>query len=163
MIKLSKIDLQSNVNEKQAYDVDTGLGVRSIVVEGSAKSSISHTKLLASQKECKSFLGITCHHMVEKIPVKSKFTGNASCIDPKLMATYSDRSVKRFSVVLEILVQSKWILAKHADESNNQFQRFLSHDLKESKEKFLSFIRKKELVDVFLFEFIGKMFEYGQM
>lgn len=163
MIKLSKIDLQSNVNEKQAYDADTGLGVRSIVVEGSAKSSISHTNLLASQKECKSFLGITCHHMVEKIPVKSKFTGNASCIDPKLMATYSDRSVKRFSVVLEILVQSKWILAKHADESNNQFQRFLSHDLKESKEKFLSFIRKKEWVDVFLFEFIGKMFEYGQM
>ena len=162
MIKLSKIDLQSNVNQKQACDADTGLGVRSIVVEGSAKSSVSDTKLLASQKECKSFLGITCHHKVEKIPVKSKFAENASCIDPKLMATYSDRSVKRFSVVLEILVQSKRILAKHADESNIQFQRFLSHDLKESKEKFI-FIRKKEWLDVFLFEFTGKMFEYGQM
>ena len=78
------------------------------------------------------------------------------------MATYSDRSVKRFSVVLEILVQSKRILAKHADESNIQFQRFLGHDLKESKEKFI-FIRKKEWVDVFLFEFTGKMFEYDQM
>ena len=62
-----------------------------------------------------------------------------------------------------MLVQSNWMSAKDADESKIRFQQFLSHDLKESKEKFLFFRRKKEWLDVFLFEFIGKVVEYGQM
>ena len=39
--------------------------------------------------------------------MKSKFARNASCIDLKLMETDSDKSVKRFSLVLKIMVQSK--------------------------------------------------------
>ena len=162
LIKLSKIDPQSNVNQKQVRDVDIGFGRRSAVVEGRAKSSISDTKLLAFQKECKSFLGITSQHMVEKTPLKSKFARNASFIDPKLMTTDSDKSVRRFSLVLE-MVQSKRMSTKDADESKIQFQQFLSRDLQESKEKFLFFNRIKEWLDVFLFEVIGNVVEYGQM
>ena len=61
LIKLSKVDPQSNTNEKL-------------------------------------FLGIACQHMVERSPVKSKFARNASCINTKLVATDSDKSV-RFSRV----------------------------------------------------------------
>ena len=46
---------------------------------------------------------------------------------------------------------------------NGNLQQFLSHYLKQNKEKFLSFNRKKEQLDVFLFEYIGKVVEYGQM
>ena len=163
LINLSKIYPQSNVNQKQACDVAIIFGARSLFAEGRAKSSISDTKLVAFQKQCKLFLGITSQHMVKKSPMKSKFARNASCIDPKLMATDSDKSVKRFSLVLEMLVQVKRMSAKDADESKIRFQQFLSHDLKESKEKFLSFNRKEERLAVFLFEFIGKLVEYGWM
>ena len=60
--------------------------------------------------------------MVEKRPLKSKFARNASFIDPKLMTTDSDKSVRRFSLVLEMLVQSKRMSTKDADESKIQFQ-----------------------------------------
>ena len=53
LIKLSKVDPQSNTNEKQACDVDIGFGARSAVVEWKEKSSIMDTKLLVFQKECK--------------------------------------------------------------------------------------------------------------
>ena len=146
LIKLSKIDPQSNVNQKQARDLDIGFGGRSVVVVGREKSSITDTRLLTFQKECKSFLGITCQHMVEKTPIKSKFARNASVIDSKLMTTDSAKSFKRFLIVVEMLVKSKRMSTKDPDESKIQFQEILSHDLKENKKKFLFFNRKKGVV-----------------
>ena len=81
--------------------------------------------------------------MVEESLMKLKFTRNTSCVDPKLMATDPDESVKRFSLVLEMLGQSKWMSAKDADESKIRFQQFLSHDLTKKQREISLFQQKK--------------------
>ena len=132
LIKLSKIDPLSNVNQRQACDVEISCGAREVVVEGRSKGLISPAKLLAFKKKCRAFLATVCQHIMEKSPLKSKFARNASCINPKTIATDSDTS-KKYSIILEMLVQSKRISTKDADVSKIQFQQFLSNDVKENK------------------------------
>ena len=45
--------------------------------------------------------------MVEKGPVKSKFVRNVTFIFPKIMATDPEKTMQRFSVILEMLVLAK--------------------------------------------------------
>ena len=137
LIKLSKIDPLSNVNQKQASDVDIGLGAREVIVEGRSKGLISPTELLAFKKECRAFLATVCQHIMEKIPLKSKFARNASCINSKMMATDSDPRIKKYSVILEMLMQSKRISTKDADELKIQFQQLLCNNMKEKEISFL--------------------------
>ena len=104
LIKLSKIDPLSNVNQRQACDVEISCGAREVVVEGRSKGLISPAKLLAFKKKCRALLVTVCQHIMEKSPLKSKFARNASCINPKTMATDSDTSIKKYSIILEMLV-----------------------------------------------------------
>ena len=124
LIKLSKIDPLSNVNQKQACDFEIGFGAREVVVEGRSKGLISPAKLLAFKRECRAFLATICQHIMEKSPLKSKFSRNASCVNPKMMATDSDASIKKYSVILEMLVQSKSISTKDADNQKSSSNNF---------------------------------------
>ena len=89
LIKLSKINPLSNVNQKRACDVEIGFGAREVVIEGKSKGLVSLTKLLAFKKEFRAFLATVCQHIMEKSPLKSKLAGNIFFINPKMMATDS--------------------------------------------------------------------------
>ena len=82
-------DPLSNVNQKQACDVKIGFGAREAVVEERSKGLTSPTKLIAFKMECRAFLATVSQHIMEKSPLKSKFTRNVSCINHRMMETDS--------------------------------------------------------------------------
>ena len=61
-----------------------------------------------------------------------------------------------------MLVHTKQIPVKN-DDTEIQFQQFLFNDVKENKENFLSLVKTKRQLDVFLHEYVGKAVEYKQM
>ena len=95
-------------------------------------------------------------HMMEKCPLKYQLVRCASCLNPNKLAIHdlSDSSKMKFSKMVEKLTALNQITVKTADDSKEQFSKFLDEVIPRSREKFHSFAMFDQRLDTFFMEYL---------
>ena len=104
--------------------------------------------------------------MFENSPVKSNLLRNATWILPENYSKWSWQ--EHVFCYFGDASSCKIDINNNNNNSNKkfsktQFQRFLFNDVKENKENFLSVNKNQKRLDVFLYDYVGKVVEYNQI
>ena len=98
---------------------------------------------------------------MEKCPLKNQLIRCASCLDPTKLAIndLNSASKSKFSKMVEKLTVLHQISVKTADDSKEQFSKFIDEVVPESRDKFRSFAMFDQRLDsFFMLYLVDKVF-----
>ena len=91
--------------------------------------------------------------LFERSPLKQAVVQYCRIFDPKGIASYSEEATKKaLKSLLFQLLDRKLITAKYSDNVKKEFEEFIDNEVVLHKDKFLSFDKASQRLDVFYFQ-----------
>ena len=102
-----------------------------------SKGKIKDDAVHKFKRECRSFLGTICKHIVKKSPLQSSFASRTRALNPIYMAEKPESCKVVFDKKLQRLVEYGQALLDIADFARQEFDCFLTRIVKPKKQAFL--------------------------
>ena len=149
-LSVTKIDIAKSSNQLEAEQVN---------LDTALKQSLSLIESRPEQKrafkmECKQVIIVLIQKLKERCPLKHSIVRNSSALSPNSMVE------EKFQGLVEWLCKLKWLTADEADDAKQQFDEFVNTECPKHWEKFASFDKLSDAVNVFLSNFIHKIPKY---
>ena len=131
--KLLKLDLKNESNLLPASSVKTGFGAST---ELKKLNTLQQTKVRQFQSNARQFqsnarqlLIRLVQKMGERSPLVYKLTNYVSALSPtQIVSVKNTQLEKRFSSLMELLIDSKWITSVMADKALNQYMQLIKNN-----------------------------------
>ena len=149
-LSITKIDIAKSSNQLEAEQVklDTALKQSLSLIESRPEQK------RAFKMECKQVIISLIQKLKERCPLKHSIVRNSSALSPNSMVE------EKFQGLVEQLCKLKWLTADEADDAKQQFDEFVNTECPKHWEKFASFDKLSDAVNVFLSNFIHKIPKY---
>ena len=112
------------------------------------------------KRECEQVIIVLIQKLQERCPLKYSTVRNYSALSPNSMVEEKELSKMKFQHLVEQFCKLKWLTADETDDAKQQFDEFVDTEYPKHKEKFASFEKLSDAVDVFLSNFLHKIPKY---
>ena len=108
-------------------------------------------------------LATTVAKIQEKSPLKYNFARKLASLDPRVMVSNPDQTIKMFQEVLQRLIETRWNTSEEADTVLAEYRKLVSDAKRYHLDKFSSFKITTDRLDSFLFEVLQNQNESQQL
>ena len=139
--------LNNKKNQMEEFLINIGAAAKDEL----SKSNVSTEKKRKIREECKLFVV----NLLSKVPIQYALIRDSSSLSPINMVNQASLMSTRFDRLADLLYSLKFISSFVADNAKFQYQQFISKDVINNKDEFLSFDMKEQRVDTFLGEYLS--------
>ena len=157
--KMKRKWLLDTANHLEESLVDLGAATKDRLDQ----TKVSNEKKQAFKKECKSFILNVLLKLQEHCPLKYSILRNASSLSLQNMVRSNQECSLRFRALVDKLYNLKKISDKTADNSKDQYDRFLKSVQFEHKESFLKSNFKEDRLDKLLGMYLSSEEQYKEL
>ena len=150
--------LNNQKNQMEEFLINIGAAAKDEV----SKSNVSTEKKRKFREECKLFVVNLLLKLQERVPIQYALIRDSSSSSPINMVNQASLMSTRFDRLADLLYSLKFISSFVADNAKFQYQQFISKDVINNKDKFLSFDMKEQRVDTFLGEYLSVNSRYKE-
>lgn len=148
--KLAKIDPCDKKNHVSSKEVDTGFDAKQKIQKLLKEKKISELQAMDFRMNCIQFLAKLADKLLERSPLKYPMVRYLQCLDPHFTVKQDSEAVKKFSSLLQQLLNNKWLTGCECDVLLTQYKQFQNKMKVEKKHEFLDFDPKQNRLDIFL-------------
>ena len=155
-LSVTMIDIAKSSNQLEAEQVKLGTAL---------KQSLSLMESRPEQKrdfkrESKQVIIALTQKLQERCPLKYSIVRNSSALYPNSVMEEKELSKMKFQGLVERLCKLKWLTADEANDAKQQFDEFVDTEWPKHREKFPSFDKLPDAVNVFLSNLPHKIPKY---
>ena len=163
-----KKNLRELMNEEFLNNDNNKMDEMQVDIGAAAKSSLDKVSLSSEtkrqfRKECKGAIVCILLKLLERLPTNKMIIVQAAALSPQNMHTNPAKASRRFKSLADNLFALKKISSKVADNSKDQFRKFLETDVVKQEGKFAEFDFRKTRLGDFLYPFLGTKKEYSDL
>ena len=151
-LSVTKIDVAKSSNQLEAEQIKFGTALKQSLSSMECRPELKR----AFKRECKDVVVLLIQKLQERCPLKYSIVRNSSALSPKSMVEEKQLSKMKFQGLVERLCKLKWLNADEADDAKRQYDEFVDTECPKHQEKFASFDKSCDSVDVFLSNFLHK-------
>ena len=155
-LSVTNIDIAKSSNQLEAGQVKLGTALKQSLSLMESRPEQERT----FKRECKQAIIVLIQKLQERCPLRYSIVRNSSALSPNSMVEEKELSKMKFQGLLEWLCKLKWLTADEADNANQQFDEVVDTECPKHREKFASFDKLSDAVDVFLSSFLHKIPKY---
>ena len=161
--KIAKLNVLDSATHVAPSEVDIGFAAKTTLEKVYKEKKISQLQVLEFRKECESMLATTVAKIQERSPLKYNFPRKLASLDPRVMVSNPDQTVKMFQEVLQRLIETRWKTSEEADTVLAEYRKLVSDAKRYHLDKFSSFKITTDRLDSFLFEVLQNQNESQQL
>ena len=124
---LAKLDVQKKENIVSPPEkVEIGFAAKQALdiakKEKSCQVSVSQRQLYEFFQGCIAFLRGVAEKIQERSPLKYSFVRAMQALEPSFLIVIPDRAIEKFGVILQKLLEAKWVTPDQCDTISQQFR-----------------------------------------